>query len=76
MSMSSPPSGAYQSRVRRTLGRLGRSPSRGKHTAKSPELVNSRMGYVAISRGSHDVQLFTNNAGELASKLGRGVTPS
>jgi ATP-dependent exoDNAse (exonuclease V) alpha subunit len=43
-------------------------------TEKSPELVNSRMGYVAISRGSEDVQIFTNDAGSLAEKLGRDVS--
>jgi ATP-dependent exoDNAse (exonuclease V) alpha subunit len=43
-------------------------------TEKSPELVNNRMGYVSVSRGSSDVQIFTNDKSELAEKLGRNVS--
>ena len=34
-----------------------------------PDLINQRLGYVAISRGSHDVQLYTNNAREMREGL-------
>ena len=33
------------------------------------DLINRRLGYVAISRGSHDVQLYTNNAQEMREGL-------
>jgi conjugative relaxase-like TrwC/TraI family protein len=33
------------------------------------DLINQRLGYVAISRGSHDVQLYTNNAQEMREGL-------
>lgn len=29
------------------------------------DLLNSRMAYVAVSRGAHDAQIFTNDAGKL-----------
>ena len=43
-------------------------------TEKSKALVNERLGYVAISRASHDVFVCTNNAGDLAEKLGRQMS--
>jgi len=33
------------------------------------DLINQRLGYVAISRGSHDVQLYTNNSQEMRGAL-------
>jgi ATP-dependent exoDNAse (exonuclease V) alpha subunit len=39
-----------------------------------PELTNSRFAYVSVSRASHDVQVFTNNAATLAESLNRDVT--
>ena len=33
------------------------------------DLINQRLGYVAISRGSHDAQLYTNNAQEMRDGL-------
>ena len=33
------------------------------------DLINRRLGYVAISRGSHDVQLYTNNAQRMKEGL-------
>ena len=33
------------------------------------DLINRRLGYVAISRGSHDVQLYTNKAEEMREGL-------
>ena len=39
-----------------------------------PELINSRFGYVSISRASHDAQIFTNNAATLAESLSRDLT--
>ena len=35
------------------------------------DLLNSRMAYVAVSRGAHDAQIFTNNA----SALGQATQP-
>jgi conjugative relaxase-like TrwC/TraI family protein len=45
-------------------------------TDKSADLVNSRMGYVAISRGSEDVQVFTNDKSGLGEALSREVSHS
>lgn len=39
-----------------------------------PELINTRFAYVSVSRASHDVQVFTNDAGNLASALSRNVS--
>jgi len=38
------------------------------------DLLNSRMAYVAISRGAHDAQIFTNNAAVLGKELSRDVS--
>ncbi len=38
------------------------------------DLLNSRMAYVAISRGAHDAQVFTNDATALARVLSRDVS--
>jgi len=38
------------------------------------DLLNSRMAYVAISRGAQDAQIFTNNASELGKVLSRDVS--
>lgn len=45
-------------------------------TEKSAELVNSRMGYVSVSRGSGDVQIFTSSKSALGEKLSREVSHS
>jgi ATP-dependent exoDNAse (exonuclease V) alpha subunit len=37
------------------------------------DLLNSRMAYVAVSRGAHDAQIFTNNAAALGQELSRKV---
>jgi hypothetical protein len=37
-------------------------------------LLNSRMAYVAISRGQSDAQIFTNSCNELADVLARNVS--
>jgi len=37
-------------------------------------LLNSRMAYVAVSRGAHDAQIFTNDAGKLGHALNRDVS--
>jgi hypothetical protein len=34
-----------------------------------PDLLNSRFGYVAISRASHEATLLTNDAAKLAPQL-------
>jgi hypothetical protein len=39
-----------------------------------PELINSRFAYVSVSRGSHDAQIFTNDAATLAENLSRDVS--
>jgi conjugative relaxase-like TrwC/TraI family protein len=38
------------------------------------DLLNSRMAYVAVSRGAHDARIFTNNATALGHKLSRDVS--
>ena len=38
------------------------------------DLVNNRMAYVAISRGAHDAQLFTNDREKLPVTLGHEVS--
>ncbi len=38
------------------------------------DLLNSRMAYVAISRGQNDAQIFTNNCNALADVLARDVS--
>jgi conjugative relaxase-like TrwC/TraI family protein len=40
------------------------------------ELINQRFAYVAVSRGSHDAQIFTDNATSLIHKLSHGVEKS
>lgn len=37
-------------------------------------LLNSRMAYVAVSRGAHDAQIFTNDSGKLSQALSRDVS--
>jgi ATP-dependent exoDNAse (exonuclease V) alpha subunit len=38
------------------------------------ELINNRMAYVAVSRGAHDAQIFTNDRSRLAEALSRDVS--
>jgi ATP-dependent exoDNAse (exonuclease V) alpha subunit len=38
------------------------------------DLLNSRMAYVAVSRGAHDAQIFTNDAAALGQELSRDVS--
>jgi conjugative relaxase-like TrwC/TraI family protein len=38
------------------------------------DLLNSRMAYVAVSRGAHDAQIFTNDATALGHELSRNVS--
>jgi ATP-dependent exoDNAse (exonuclease V) alpha subunit len=38
------------------------------------DLLNSRMAYVAVSRGAYDAQIFTNNVGRLGHALSRDVS--
>jgi ATP-dependent exoDNAse (exonuclease V) alpha subunit len=38
------------------------------------DLINSRMAYVAVSRGAGDVQIFTNDRSRLADALSRDVS--
>ena len=38
------------------------------------DLLNNRMAYVAVSRGAHDAQLFTNDKEGLGAALGRDVS--
>ncbi len=38
------------------------------------DLLNSRMAYVAVSRGAHDAQIFTNDAATLGQELSRDVS--
>jgi ATP-dependent exoDNAse (exonuclease V) alpha subunit len=38
------------------------------------DLINNRMAYVAVSRGAHDAQIFTNDRSRLAAVLSRDVS--
>lgn len=43
-------------------------------TGVHPELVNARFAYVSVSRASHDAQVFTNDASNLAERLNADVS--
>jgi ATP-dependent exoDNAse (exonuclease V) alpha subunit len=43
-------------------------------TGVHPDLLNSRFGYVSISRASHDAMLFTNDVAKLSPKLAADVS--
>jgi conjugative relaxase-like TrwC/TraI family protein len=43
-------------------------------TEESVHLVNSRMAYVAVSRGRYDAQVYTNEKSELAAHLSRVIS--
>jgi conjugative relaxase-like TrwC/TraI family protein len=43
-------------------------------TEVHPELINGRFAYVSVSRASHDAQIFTNDAANLAQSLSRDVS--
>ena len=38
------------------------------------KLVNRRLAYVAVSRGRHDAQIYTNDKSHLAEQLSRDVS--
>jgi hypothetical protein len=40
------------------------------------DLLNSRMAYVAVSRGRYDAHIYTNNAATLGQELSRDVSHS
>ncbi|UWZ81806.1 MobF family relaxase [Occallatibacter riparius] len=43
-------------------------------TEVHPELISSRFAYVSVSRASHEAQIFTNDASNLAESLSRDVS--
>ncbi len=43
-------------------------------TGVHPDLLNSRFGYVSISRASHEATLFTNDLGKLSPQLSADVS--
>jgi conjugative relaxase-like TrwC/TraI family protein len=43
-------------------------------TEVHPELINNRFAYVSVSRGSHDAQIYTNDAASLAASLSQDVS--
>ena len=43
-------------------------------TGVHPDLLNSRFGYVSVSRASHEATIFTNDAGKLGQQLGAEVS--
>jgi len=45
-------------------------------TGVHPDLLNSRFGYVSISRASHEATILTNDSGKLAHQLGTEVNKS
>jgi hypothetical protein len=40
------------------------------------DLINKRFAYVAVSRGSHDAHIYTDNAASLVEKLSHDVVKS
>jgi ATP-dependent exoDNAse (exonuclease V) alpha subunit len=45
-------------------------------TGVHPDLLNSRFGYVSVSRASHEVTIFTNDAAKLGQQLGTEINKS
>jgi len=45
-------------------------------TGVHPDLLNSRFGYVSISRASHEATLFTDDINKLNPKLSADVSKS
>ncbi len=43
-------------------------------TGVHPELINGRFAYVPVSRASHDAQIFTSDATNLADSLSKQVS--
>jgi AAA domain len=43
-------------------------------TGSHPDLINSRIGYVAVSRASHEVAIFTDDLNRLSQRLGTEVS--
>jgi hypothetical protein len=43
-------------------------------TSVHPDLLNSRFGYVSISRASHEATLFTNDMAKLGPQFGTDVS--
>ena len=43
-------------------------------TEVHPNLISSRFAYVSVSRASHDAQIFTSDAANLAERLSRDVS--
>jgi ATP-dependent exoDNAse (exonuclease V) alpha subunit len=43
-------------------------------TSAHADLINTRFAYVSVSRASHDVQIFTNDAAALGQRLSADVT--
>jgi ATP-dependent exoDNAse (exonuclease V) alpha subunit len=43
-------------------------------TGVHPDLLNSRFGYVSVSRASHEATVFTNDAAKLRQQLGVEIT--
>jgi hypothetical protein len=43
-------------------------------TGVHPELLNSRFGYVSVSRATHEAVIFTNDAGRLNQHVGAEIT--
>jgi hypothetical protein len=43
-------------------------------TSTHADLINTRFAYVSVSRASHDVQIFTNDAAALGQRLSADVT--
>ncbi len=43
-------------------------------TRANPELISTRFAYVAISRASHEAQVYTNDAGNLAQRMSHDVS--
>ena len=61
------------SQAQRKRGAIRGRESRN-HTNVHPELINSRLAYVSVSRASQDAQIYTNDAASLAESLSRDVS--
>jgi ATP-dependent exoDNAse (exonuclease V) alpha subunit len=45
-------------------------------TGVHPDLLNSRFGYVSVSRASHEATIFTNDAAKLGQQIGTEINKS
>ena len=44
--------------------------------AQAPDLLNSRFGYVSVSRAGHEATIFTSDAAKLGQQIGTEINKS